>query len=404
MLRSRGSVTLAWIFFAVICIMAFYNAGLLLIQGGVSFHALGDILFALLPIIFALPAALIITRQPRNTIGWLLMIYPLVTLPSDAFTRYLSRYQTSPPPATLLNLFLVWVPNLSWMALIFPVFLVPLFFPTGRLISPRWRWTIYLTIGMTLFLMFVGAFSRVIQSEFASWVFVNPIGFISEEVVNAIIGPWSFLLAVLTVASVASVVVRYRRGSLIERQQIKWLLYACSLFGLAYIPGVFSNLGTSQWTASDLSNLLFALGLMMIPAAITAAIFRYHLYDIDIIIRRTLQYTLITLLLALVYLGSVILLQSVFRAIFSQAQDLSIVISTLIIATLFTPLRRRLQSFIDRRFFRTKYDADKIMASFGSTARSGVTMELLTQELLGVVEETMHPEQTSLWLRTIDKK
>jgi hypothetical protein len=396
--RPRAPVLLIWILCAVLCSLSLFNAFFPLAQSGGQLFSVGDASFSLVPIFFALPAALIITRQPRNTIGWLLMINPLVVIPCDTYNLYLYGFRTAPPPATFLNLFMIWAIGLSWMALIFPLFLTPLFFPTGRLLSPRWRWTVYLTIGMTLFLMLFSAFGRSMQVENLPWSLVNPIGFIDNDAMNVILAPWTLLLAVMTVASVASMVIRYRRGSLIEREQMKWLLYACFLFGLVYLPVIFINVNTPQWTVSNLLNSLLPLAIVMIPASITIAILRYHLFDIDVIIRLTLVYVLLTGLLGLVYFGGVVLLQQVFRALTGQSADMAVVITTLAIAALFTPLRRRIQAVIDRRFFRQKYNAEQAMARFSVAARGSADLDALTVMLTEITQQTLQPTQVRLYL------
>jgi hypothetical protein len=399
MSRPRGSILLIWIICVVISVISLYDAVSLLFQSADLLHKLGDAGFALVPIFFALPAALIITRQPHNKIGWLLIIYPLVEIPSGLLSAYLSGFQSAPPPVTFFNLFMTWLVSYSWMALIFPLLLIPLFFPTGRLISPRWRWTIYLIIAMTLFLSFFGAFSREIQPDFASWTMHNPVGFIPDNLVDAIIAPWSILLAVLTVASLTSVVVRYRRGSIVVRQQMKWLLYACFLFGLVYIPNVFSNLNTSQWSLNSVTNLLFPFAIMAIPAAITIAILRYHLFDIDVIIRLTIIYVILTGLLGMFYLGGVILFQQVLRAITGQNADIAVVATTLIIAAMFNPLRRRIQIAIDRRFFRQRYNVEQALAQFAFAIRGSADLDSLTAMLTNITQETLQPAQISLHLK-----
>jgi hypothetical protein len=231
----------------------------------------------------------------------------------------------------------------------------------------------------------------------SDWAVANPIGFLPEGT-EFPMTPWLIGLTVMTLLCAAAPFVRYRRAAGVEREQIKWLFYACGLFALVYVPFGIDLGGTNTYLES-ISGVLFVLAMMAIPAAIAIAITRYRLYDIDVIIRKTLVYGVLTGLLALVYLGTVVLLQSVFEAISGQQSAISIVISTLIIAALFTPLRRRVQSGIDRRFFRQKYDAERVLAEFAQTARDEVELETLTAEVARVAQETVQPESISIWLR-----
>jgi len=396
--RMRKSAAIAWLICALTIVTALADAAFILVQNTGQENQYANIIFALVPILFAIPAALIISRHPGNTIGWLLMINPLVEIPSSLFSIYLSGFQTAPPSPTFLHLFMVWFVSLSWMALIFPVLLIPLYFPTGRLISPRWRWPVFLTIGMTLFLSIGGALTRQIYLDFMPWEMTNPIGIISNETINIILAPWSMLLAVVTIASLASVVVRYRRGSAVERQQMKWLLYACFLFGLVYIPGVITNTNSSQWSVNLVIGYLLPFAIVAIPASITIAILRFRLYDIDVIIRLTLVYGLLTGLLGLVYFGGVVALQQIFRALTGQTGQVAIVVTTLLIAALFNPIRRTIQAFIDRRFFRQKYNADQALAQFAVTARDSTDSGALTTMLMEITRETLEPTQVSVYL------
>jgi hypothetical protein len=210
------------------------------------------------------------------------------------------------------------------------------------------------------------------------------------------------MASLLTLAAALAVFIRLRRAIGVERQQIKWFAYAAvatvSAGILAYIiPRVID---TPLW----FERVGFAINAAFTPAipiAIGIAILRYRLYDIDILINRTLVYGSLTLMLALVYFGVVTATQAVFRALSGQEEQpqLTIVVSTLVIAALFTPLRRRTQSFIDRRFYRRKYDARKTLEAFSAQLRDETDLNALSEDLVGVVRETMQPVHVSLWLR-----
>jgi len=294
----------------------------------------------------------------------------------------------------------VWYDSWYWLFLVIPLLLIPLVFPTGSPISRRWQWIFDAVVGLGVLVILLMTFSQEIGLPQATWTVSNPVGFISSQLLEVIIPPSVLILGMLTLLCVASIFVRFRRATAIERAQIKWLLYACGLFVAAYAPLLVLNVNTEEWLSTDLLDLLFALSILTIPAAISIAILRYRLFAIDIIIRRTLIYTMLTGMLALVYFGSVVLLQSLVSALGAQPSSVVIVLSTLGIAALFSPLRRRIQEVIDRRFYRRKYDAEQALAQFAVTARDEVDQESLTAALVGVVQETIQPEKASLWLKS----
>jgi hypothetical protein len=228
----------------------------------------------------------------------------------------------------------------------------------------------------------------------------NPIGFLSSDLFDTISGPYLILFPIWILLCAASLFLRFRRAHGVEREQIKWLFYAGVIFVLFYMP---SFIGNTYYQSENLLNLLLPVGMSTLPIAIGIAILRYRLYDIDVIIRKTLQYALLTGLLALVYFGSVILLQSLTENLFGEQSPLVIVLSTLAIAALFNPLRTRIQDFIDRRFYRKKYNAEQSLENFAAIARDEVDMDKLTTALLAMVEETMQPEKMGLWLRETQK-
>jgi hypothetical protein len=285
------------------------------------------------------------------------------------------------------------------LLLIFPILFIPLLFPTGRPPSPRWRWLIVVGLAMCTFLFFGATFAAdlgPISGEFAeAWTVSNPIGFLRLDAFPLV--PWLILLGIITIMGSMSLFVRYRSAAAVERQQIKWLLFACSLFAIIYVSPSFSRAENSYF--SDVMNaLLFLVAMPMIPAAIAIAILRYRLWDIDILIRRTLVYGLLTGTLLVVYLSGIVLTQAIL-GLFAPSSSLSLVLSTLGTIALFNPLRRRIQSGIDRRFYRSRYDVEQIFEAFTKRLRDQVDPDQITAQLLGVLEGTLQPDHASLWLK-----
>ena len=391
---------LPWILVGIIILAALIDfvVWLLLQSGSSSFHSWVTALGwgVVLPAIYSVVAALIIARQPGNRVGWLLMVVGLVAV----FPSFVLDAMSSPPSEITPGIFLlVWLDGWSWIPIIFPIFLIPLNFPTGRPPTPRWNWVNWLALGMWLFFIFFSPFINTITPNNEQWSLPNPIGFIPDALVEGpFMGLWGAGLLTMVSASVASLFVRYRRAQDYERQQIQWLLYAGALFVVIY-SAAFYFLSESGSQFEGLHNLLMLLSILAIPVAIAIAILRYRLYDIDVIIRKTLQYGVVTVLLLLVYTGSVVLLQSLVENITGEQSPIVIVISTLVIAALFNPLRNRVQDYIDRRFYRKKYDAEQTLARFAEIARDEVDMDKITAALLGVVEESMEPESVSVQLR-----
>ena len=205
---------------------------------------------------------------------------------------------------------------------------------------------------------------------------------------------------IFVAAGAAIVQVFRQKQNRVARAQVSWVALgiAISIGGtlVSYLWGWFSQ---SLAVDNTLTAIISWPVTLALPVCLSIAILRYRLFDINVIIRKTLQYALVTGLLALVYFGSVVLLQSLFGSVTGEQSPLVIVISTLLIAALFTPLRRRVQAVIDRRFFRKKYDAQQVLARFAQTARDETDMETLTAELIRVIQETVQPEQIGLWLK-----
>jgi hypothetical protein len=261
--------------------------------------------------------------------------------------------------------------------------------------SRRWLPVAVLTGVGTLGMIVLGALADTLHlNEAPGYRIDNPIGIEGLGYVEdlPIFGVLTGLLFFGIIGATASVVVRFLRSRGIERQQMKWFVYA--VVPMLLIP-------TEGFLPGIISSVVLSVVLIGLPTAIGIAVLRYRLYDIDILINRTLVYGALTVSLALVYFGGVATVQAILRALTGQEEQpqLAIVVSTLVIAALFNPLRRRIQSFIDRRFYRRKYDARRTLEAFSAKLRDETDLEALKDDLVGVVGETMQPAHVSLWLR-----
>jgi len=357
------------------------------------------------PVVFAIVAALIVSRQPRNTIGWVLMVPVGLYVVGGPIASYIERLAPSSPEPTVPILLIVWFNSWNWLLLIFPLLFIPLLFPNGRPPTPRWRWVGVTAIAWASLFVLIAALPQQINAGTTpNVVFDNPVGVLGKDTVERLVGVWIVGLLALAVACAVALFVRYRRANETEREQIKWLLYASAVFQLVYVGSFVSGLGGTSSLGGYIWGVFFGLSVITLPAAIGIAILRYRLYDIDLVINRTLVYGLLTAILALVYLGGVATTQAIFRTLTGQEHQpqLVVVISTLVIAALFNPLRRRIQSFIDRRdrrFYRKKYDARKALEVFSAKMRDETDLNALSDDLVGVVREAMQPAHVSLWLR-----
>jgi uncharacterized membrane protein len=271
--------------------------------------------------------------------------------------------------------------------------LVPLYFPTGQLLSRRWRPVLVLAvvgiIGQTLTQGLLDFFSELPE--------LKPDGL--DPILMRANALMSYILTIGILASLLSLIVRFWRSRGKERTQMKWLVYT-AVMSISTMLLLSITLGEDSLFLGIFSSAL----PIYLTVAIGIAILRYQLFDIDVIIRKTLQYALLTGLLAFVYFGLVIVLQNIYAAFSNQQSPIIIVISTLVIAAIFNPLRTRIQDFIDRRFYRKKYDAEQTLAQFAATTRDEVDMDKLAAALLGVLNETMQSETTSLWLMDSERK
>ena len=360
---------------------------------------------------FPLVGALIASRHPENPIGWICLVAGLLwmlILVSQAYSAYgLMKPGSIPFPVTIHALLYawLWVPTVGLIG----IYLL-LLFPDGRLPSRRWRLLAWLagaviTVESATVFLTPGPLQELRGAR-------NPFGLEAHpwvEGLGLIVLP---LLPLCMVASAVSLVLRFRRSTGVVREQIKWIAFAASFMGLLYLgimgtglifylisaPQTPSDLGSQSLLGALLENVT-VLSFAGVPVAIGFAVLKYRLYEIDILINRTLVYGSLTATLVGVYVGSIIVLQGLVRALTSQESQLAIVASTLAVAALFNPLRRRVQAFVDRRFYRRKYDATKTLEVFSSKLRDETNLDALSDDLTSVVKETMQPAHVSLWLR-----
>jgi len=343
---------------------------------------------------FSVVGAIIASRHPHNTIGWLFCSVG-VTIGVNSFVGdYAEFWLASGFGMSSLGETAAWFSSWLWTLLVYvPTSFLLLLFPDGRLPSPRWRpvaWGIALGTagGVVGYALRAGPLEDFPQ-------IANPYG-VDSPVVGMAGVAGALVAGGSMVASAVSPIVRMRRAGSEQRQQIKWLAYGGAMVvGTIFVGGL-----VILWSV-PVSIVIMSVALLGLPVFTGIAIVRHHLYDIDLLINRTLVYGSLTLMLALVYFGGVTATQVLLQTLTSQQKlpQLAVVVSTLVIAALFNPLRRRIQSFIDRRSYRKRYDAAKTLDTFSARLREETDLLTLNDELISVVRETMQPEHVSLWLR-----
>jgi hypothetical protein len=357
-----------------------------------------ETLWNLVPIFFAFSGALIVSRQPRNVIGWLLLTPAAAIVLISPMELHLNSLET---PTTLsLGLYLeISIVSFSWVFLIFPLLHLLQVFPTGKVLSPKWRWLTWLEIGMLAVLLMVGVFVERVGAMEGPWTLENPVGFISQEFIDGFfMAFWTPGLIVLALGGLASSIVRFRRGGPIERRQLGLVLYA--IVGFAVVYTVLALLPTdADQTLPLLVDLVFLASIVAIPVVIAYAVVRRGLFDIEVIVRRTLVYAVLTGLLAAVYIGSVMVLRELLGGGAGGDSSLRVAASTLLAAALFSPTRRRVQRLIERRLFRSRYDSQQVVENFAGSLRDVADLATIAQGVYDVIDQTVQPRAVGLWIR-----
>jgi hypothetical protein len=385
---------MAWLLAAVVAVVCSYamikaasqrdlGSSFLEIASGIGLILVGPI--------YAVTSAIIISRQPRNVVGWLLMTVALGLTVS--FVLSVSEMPVAPPEMDAWWILRLTFTTWSWVLFIFPIFHLLLVFPTGRLLSPRWRILALLEGLMVSTMIFFGTFTAELGPEDGAWTVPNPIGFIAGDPFEGPFGVlWSYALLLLTISGLLAAILRFRRADSIERHQIKWLLFAVALFAAVYGSQAIQS-GAESGSVFD---LLFPLTIMGIGVAVALAVLRYRLYEIDRIISRTVGYVLVVGVLGLVYAVGAVWLPSRLTG----GSPLFVAGSTLAVAALFNPLRRRVLHWVDRRFYRSRYDAERVADEFASRLQDRTDVDRLSEDWVAVVAQTMQPSSLGVWVRS----
>jgi hypothetical protein len=349
-------------------------------------------------VVLAATGAILVTRLRRNPIGWLLV--------GSGALLALANLSSSPLPADQpLVVAIAWAGNLAWAPTTIALgILLPLVYPSGRLPSPRWRIVVAIAMVALVLSSAQSAFSPFPAGSAPPGV-RNPLAVSgAPEELLGWAGSVSMVAGIIFFPFVAlSLVLRYGRASGVERAQLRWLAAALSLVGPGFAVG-FATSGASSGpllVVSYAAWLVAIIGMALLPLAIGIAVLRYRLYEIDRIISRTLSWTILTLVLAGAFTGVVITLQLTLSPLL-QSNELAVAGSTLVVAALFQPLRRNVQGRVDRRFNRSRHDAELVLAGFVNRLRDEVDMEYLRSDLLASVAAALEPAAATLWLRDPD--
>ncbi len=349
-------------------------------------------------ILFALVGAVLAARHPRNPVGVLVAVLGLAMLGGASLFEYstLNLYPaTASAPFTGEAAFI----NMHFWPLVLPcLVMILLLFPDGHLPGPRWRWLVYVIASVTLPLLLattvVGWPNRHLLARMNLGLipYNEPL-----QVMMSVFNVWNLVMIGALILAIASFLIRFSRSLGIERQQMKWFV-----FGISTIPASMLLDVTMEAFSTPLlmtfSNVLSIISVAAFPVVLLIAITRYRLYDIDFIIRRTLLYSALTITLAAIYFAVVLLMQSIFTRGMDEPSEIFVVFSTLFIAALFQPLRRRFQSIIDKRFYRSKYDAEETLAHFASRLQNEVDLDEIQRMFIHLVDENIQPERSVLWL------
>jgi hypothetical protein len=336
---------------------------------------------------FSIVGALILARTDGNRVGWVASVTGLSLLATGVLGYWADQGWLAADA----------IGGALWLSWLFLVGLLMYWFPTGKALSPRWRWVGWVGFACELLIL-----SYIVSDQICveggdpceGWV-DNPIGItgVSNPEHGSISGLTFGLLSIFAILSLISLMMRFVRARGVERLQIKWFAFA-----VTFVIGVIvlqENLAQVPWIPEVVGNLLFAISVLSIPTAIGVSVLKYRLYEIDRIVSRTVSYTVVVVLLGGVYVGGVTWLS----LLLPDQSQLVVAATTLVVAALFNPVRTRVQAWVDRRFNRSRYDTQRVMDQFAGSLRGQVDTEQVVNGWVDVVSETMQPASVSVWVR-----
>jgi hypothetical protein len=360
-----------------------------------------DVAFA---VVFVTVGLLVTIRRPDNVIGWLFVASGLlsgVQTVADSYAEYaVINGEPGGPEA-------FWFSSWIWLPAVGLIAVTLMLFPTGRPQSPRWRAIVLAMIPVTLVVTLLWAIAppsddsgEVVRASINA--VPDPLGLGPDHPLRTVAGMSILLLTAGLVAAAVSLWTRMRLGDAVQRQQIKWVLYAAALVGPALASSVFTTIFAMDVGIAKATQLLGIAAVLLVPIAATVAILRYRLYDIDLLINRTLVYGTVSAILGGSYVLGVVLFQSILRP-FTAGSELAIAVSTLLVAALFQPVRASVQGAVDRRFYRARYDAARTLDAFSDRLRGDLDLDSVRTDLVAVLNETVRPAHASVWLRQTER-
>lgn len=386
-----NKATAAWVVTGFVGLVAVALEVVYRVKTGDATSFRGDILWTLLPVSFAAVGSLIVSRQDDNRIGWILLAIGVgMTLSNLSDPLF---FGADDPPATLSPWLFValWFNNIAWATFFLPMFMLLYLFPTGELLSRRWIWAPRLAVGLFCFLAFGGLLSDEIGPTTEAWVIENPIGRFGTDTMGVIFIPFFVGLLGFVVGGVVAVVARYRRAPAMEKEQIKWVLFGFFVFATLFLIAFLLE----SW-GSDIQGLLLVIGISAIPVSITIAVLKFKLYDIDVVISKSLTFGVLLVFIGVVYVGIVVGIGELLGGEDGSSFGLSVA-ATAVVAIAFQPVRIRVERWANRLVYGKRATPYEVLARFSHRASED---EDVLRRIPQMIVDGTGASDARLWIRS----